>query len=72
MWFRDGRGAPSSTTGRPARGAASSTSDRPARSALLDQRQNQFIGLVVRPLTITEKCRWQPVDQPVVPTYPMT
>ena len=35
-------------------------------------RQNQFIGSTGEPFCSTVKCRWQPVDQPVVPTYPMT
>ena len=30
--------------------------------------QNQFIGFTAA-VCITVKCRWQPVDQPVVPTY---
>src|SRR6476469_10187761 len=34
--------------------------------------QNHFIGFTGVPLTITVTCRWQPVDQPVVPTYPTT
>ena len=34
--------------------------------------QSQFIGSTARPLAITVKCRWQPVDQPVLPSKPMT
>jgi hypothetical protein len=33
---------------------------------------SQLIGSTVEPLMYTSKCRWQAVDVPVVPEYPIT
>src|SRR5690606_30497776 len=38
---------------------------------VLTDQDSQDIGSVNSPLTMTSQCRWQPVDEPVVPTLPI-